>query len=164
MAGIYILDPQKLNEEIKVLTHRKGFGKPINENDDPVLHRAAKNMNSGIYPTFPFDTFAALRALHERGITHKGTSLGNLFLECNRGYRWLCPGSRLGQGGPGDHQESRNGMIRSRQIKGRNRMQISMLTQMRASHTALNKHLHKICHVLEAGRMRFIIENEAMWV
>ena len=61
-------DPQHPNDVIKISSHRKGFGKPINENDDPVLHRlvlashgrklyefatfselmrAAKKMNSG---------------------------------------------------------------------------------------------------------------------
>jgi len=64
-----IFDPQLPNEVIKVSSHRKGFGKPINEKDDPVLHRlvlashgcklyefrtfsqlmrAAKKMNSGM--------------------------------------------------------------------------------------------------------------------
>ena len=32
-------DPQHPNDAIKMSSHRKGFGKPINENDDPVLHR-----------------------------------------------------------------------------------------------------------------------------
>ena len=68
-----IFDPQQPNEMIKVSSHRKGFGKPINENDDPVLHRlvlasrgsklnefvtfsqlmrAAKKMNSGMLNIF----------------------------------------------------------------------------------------------------------------
>jgi hypothetical protein len=34
-----IYDPQQPNEMVKVSSHRKGFGGPINENDDPVLHR-----------------------------------------------------------------------------------------------------------------------------
>jgi hypothetical protein len=34
-----IFDPHQQNEVIKVLSHRKRFGTPINENDDSVLHR-----------------------------------------------------------------------------------------------------------------------------
>jgi len=34
-----IYDPEQPNEMVKVSSHRKGFGAPINENDDPVLHR-----------------------------------------------------------------------------------------------------------------------------
>ena len=33
-----------------------------------------------IFPTFPSDSYAGLRALHDRGITHGDISLGNLFL------------------------------------------------------------------------------------
>ena len=72
-GGGDIYDPQQPNEVIKMSSHRKGFGKPINENDDPVLHRlvlashgrklyefttfselirAAKKMNSGTRSTF----------------------------------------------------------------------------------------------------------------
>jgi len=68
-----ISDPQLPNKVIRVSSHRKGFGKPINENDDPVLHRlvlssygrklyefvtfsqlmrAAKKMNSGMLSIF----------------------------------------------------------------------------------------------------------------
>jgi hypothetical protein len=34
-----VFDAQQPNDMIKVSSHRKGFGKPINENDDPALHR-----------------------------------------------------------------------------------------------------------------------------
>ena len=68
-----IFDPQLLNEVIKVSSHRKGFGKPVNEKNDPVLHRpvlaghgrklyefvtfsqlmhAAKKMNNGMLSIF----------------------------------------------------------------------------------------------------------------
>ena len=68
-----IFDPQEPNEVIKMSSHRRGFGRPINENDDPVLHRlvlsshgrklnefvsfsqlmrAAKNMNKGTLNRF----------------------------------------------------------------------------------------------------------------
>jgi len=68
-----VFDPQQPNEMIKVSSHRKGFGEPINEKDDPVLHRlvlashggklhrfvtfsqlmrAAKKMNSGMLSLF----------------------------------------------------------------------------------------------------------------
>jgi len=68
-----IFDPQLPNEMIKVSSHRKGFGKPISEDDDRVLHRlvlsshggklhkfvtfsqlmrAAKKMNSGMFSGF----------------------------------------------------------------------------------------------------------------
>jgi len=73
VEGGDIFDPQQPNEVIKVSSHRKGFGAPINENDDPVLHRlvlashgrklyefvtfsqlmrAAKKMNSGTLNIF----------------------------------------------------------------------------------------------------------------
>jgi len=68
-----ISDPQVPNEVIKPSSHRKGFGRPTNEGDDPVLHRlvlashgrnlyefanfsqlmrAAKKMNSGTLSGF----------------------------------------------------------------------------------------------------------------
>ena len=68
IQGGDMYDPQHPNDVIKMSSHRKGFGKRINENDDPVLHRlvlashgrklyefatfselmrAAKKMNSG---------------------------------------------------------------------------------------------------------------------
>jgi hypothetical protein len=34
-----VFDSQQPNDMIKVSSHRNGFGKPINENDDPALHR-----------------------------------------------------------------------------------------------------------------------------
>ena len=39
LEGGDIYDPEQPNEMVKVSSHRKGFGEPINENDDPVLHR-----------------------------------------------------------------------------------------------------------------------------
>jgi len=68
-----VFDSQLPNEVIKVSSHRKGFGNPISEKDDPVLHRlvlasygsrlnefvtfsqlmrAAKKMNSGALSRF----------------------------------------------------------------------------------------------------------------
>jgi hypothetical protein len=76
-----IVDPQLPNEMVKVSSHRKGFGKPINESDDPVLHRlvlashgqklyefvtfsqlmrAAKKMNSGTLGRFAQHSFLTL--------------------------------------------------------------------------------------------------------
>ena len=73
VQGGDMYDPQHPNDVIKMSSHRKGFGKPINENDDPVLHRlvlashgrklyefatfselmrAAKKMNSGTLNRF----------------------------------------------------------------------------------------------------------------
>ena len=75
-----IFDSQAPNEVVKVSSHRKGFGSPINEKDDPVLHRlvlashgrslskftnfsrlmrAAKKMNSGTL--IIFDQYSPLR-------------------------------------------------------------------------------------------------------
>jgi len=75
-----VFDPQAPNEVVKVSSHRKGFGGPINEKDDPVLHRlvlasrgrnldkftnfsrlmrAAKKMNSGTLSIF--DQYSPLR-------------------------------------------------------------------------------------------------------
>jgi hypothetical protein len=53
-----ILDPQQPNEVIKVSSHRKGFGKPINENDDPVLHRLV--LASHGRKLYEFDTLSQL--------------------------------------------------------------------------------------------------------
>ena len=73
VGGGDIYDPQQPNEMVKVSSHRKGFGGPINENDDPILHplvlasrgrklyefttfsqlmRAAKKMSSGTHGIF----------------------------------------------------------------------------------------------------------------
>ena len=73
VEGGDVFDPHQPNEVIKVSGHRKGFGNPVNEADDPVLHRlvlasygrklyefanfselmrGAKKMNSGMPGTF----------------------------------------------------------------------------------------------------------------
>ena len=39
VQGGDMYDPRHPNDVIKMSSHRKGFGKPINENDGPVLHR-----------------------------------------------------------------------------------------------------------------------------
>jgi len=39
VEGGDVIDPQQLNEVIKVSSHRRGFGELVNTNDDPVLHR-----------------------------------------------------------------------------------------------------------------------------
>jgi hypothetical protein len=53
-----IVDPQQPNEVTKVSSHRKGFGKAINENDDPVLHRLV--LASHGRKLYEFDTFSQL--------------------------------------------------------------------------------------------------------
>ena len=94
------------NEVIKMSSHHQGFGRPINESDDPVLHRfvlashgrklyefvsyaCGKENEQGcaqwICSVFLSDTFPGLRALHERGIMHGDISLGNLFLGTTEG-------------------------------------------------------------------------------
>ena len=76
-----IFDPQQPNEVINMSSHHRGFGKPINENDDPVLHRlvlashgrkvyefvsfsqlmrAAKEMNKGTLSIFAQHSFLTL--------------------------------------------------------------------------------------------------------
>jgi len=53
-----IFDPQQPNEMIKVSSHRKGFGRPINEKDDPVLHRLV--LVSHGCKLYEFNTFSQL--------------------------------------------------------------------------------------------------------
>jgi len=53
-----IYDPQQPNEVVKVSSHRKGFGGPINENDDPVLHRLV--LASRGCKLYEFTTFSQL--------------------------------------------------------------------------------------------------------
>ena len=76
-----IFDPQEPNEVIKMSSHRRGFGRPIDENDDPVLHRlvlashgrklyefvsfsqlmrAAKTMSKGTLSRFAYHSFLTL--------------------------------------------------------------------------------------------------------
>ena len=53
-----IYDPEQPNEMVKVSSHRKGFGGPINENDDPVLHRLVLASRGG--KLYEFTTFSQL--------------------------------------------------------------------------------------------------------
>ena len=53
-----IYDPQQPNEMVKVSSHRKGFGGPIDENDDPVLHRLV--LASHGRKLYEFTTFSQL--------------------------------------------------------------------------------------------------------
>ena len=84
VQGGDMYDPRHPNDVIKMSSHRKGFGNPINENDDPVLHRlvlashgrklnefvtfselmrAAKKMNSGT--RIIFDHHPSLRLFQD---------------------------------------------------------------------------------------------------
>ena len=51
-------DPRHPNDVIKMSSHRKGFGKQINENDDPVLHRLV--LASHGRKLYEFATFSEL--------------------------------------------------------------------------------------------------------
>ena len=53
-----VYDPQQPNEMVKVSSHRKGFGGPIDENDDPVLHRLVLASRGG--KLYEFTTFSQL--------------------------------------------------------------------------------------------------------
>ena len=106
IEGGDVFDLETPNNIIKVSGHRQGFGNPIKEIDDPVLHRlvlasrghklyeyksfsqlmkGTKKMVGGwslglILSTLPADSSTGLRALYQRGIIHGDISLGNLFL------------------------------------------------------------------------------------
>ena len=60
VEGGDIYDPQhpQPNEMVKVSSHRKRFGKPINEIDDPVLHRLV--LASEGCKLYEFTTFSQL--------------------------------------------------------------------------------------------------------
>ena len=58
VEGGDMFDPQLPNEMIKVSSHRKGFGKPVNEADDPVLHRLV--LASHGRKLYEFATFSQL--------------------------------------------------------------------------------------------------------
>ena len=58
VEGGDIYDPQQPNEVVKVSSHRKGFGQPIDENDDPVLHRLV--LASHGRKLYEFETFTQL--------------------------------------------------------------------------------------------------------
>jgi hypothetical protein len=53
-----VFDPQQPNDMIKVSSHRIGFGRPINENDDPALHRLV--LASHGRKLYEFGTFSQL--------------------------------------------------------------------------------------------------------
>ena len=69
VEGGDIFDPQQPNEIIKVSSHRKGFGKPINKDDDPVLHRLV--LASHGRKLYEFKTFPQLMRAAKR--MNKGT-------------------------------------------------------------------------------------------
>ena len=58
VEGGDIYDPQQPNDVVKVSSHRKGFGKPVDENDDPVLHRLVLASHGRML--YEFETFAQL--------------------------------------------------------------------------------------------------------
>ena len=58
VEGGDIYDPQQPLEAVKVSGHRKGFGKPVDKNDDPVLHRLV--LASHGRKLYEFDTFSQL--------------------------------------------------------------------------------------------------------
>ena len=58
VEGGDIYDPQQPLEAVKVSSHRKGFGKPVDKNDDPVLHRLV--LASHGRKLYEFDTFSQL--------------------------------------------------------------------------------------------------------
>jgi hypothetical protein len=53
-----IFDPEQPNEVIKVSSHRKGFGKSVNQHDNPVLHRLV--LASHGRKLYEFKTFSEL--------------------------------------------------------------------------------------------------------
>ena len=53
-----VYDPQQPNEMVKVSSHREGFGGPINENDNPVLHRLVPASHG--WKLYEFTTFSQL--------------------------------------------------------------------------------------------------------
>ena len=64
VEGGDIYDPQELNEVVKVSSHRKGFGKPIDENNNPVLHRLVLATHGRMlyeFETFPQLMLAAMK-------------------------------------------------------------------------------------------------------
>jgi hypothetical protein len=75
VEGGDIFDPQQPNEMIKVSSHRKGFGKPINENDDPVLHRLV--LASHGRKLYEFETFSELM----RGAKKMNSGMPSMFVE-----------------------------------------------------------------------------------
>jgi hypothetical protein len=77
VEGGDIFDPQEPNEVIKVSSHRKGFGKPINENDDPVLHRLV--LASHGRKLYEFVTFSQLMRAAKK--MNNGTPSG--FVQCS---------------------------------------------------------------------------------
>ena len=56
--GISTSQTRPPNEVVKVSSHRKGFGKPINENDDPILHRLVLASHGRML--YEFETFSQL--------------------------------------------------------------------------------------------------------
>ena len=72
VGGGDIFDPQEPNEVIKMSSHRRGFGRPINENDDPVLHRLV--LASHGRKLYEFDSFSQLMRGAKK--MNKGTPSG----------------------------------------------------------------------------------------
>jgi hypothetical protein len=58
VSGGDVVDPQLPNEVVKVSSHREGFGKPVNKDDDPVLHRLV--LASRGRKLYEFTTFSQL--------------------------------------------------------------------------------------------------------
>jgi hypothetical protein len=76
VEGGDILDPLHPNEMIKVSSHRKGFGKSVNQDDDPVLHRLV--LASHGRKLYEFSTFSQLM----RGAKKMNSGAASIFTHC----------------------------------------------------------------------------------
>jgi len=77
VEGGDIFDPRQPKEVIKVSSHRIGFGKPINKEDDPVLHRLV--LASHGRKLYEFVTFSQLM----RGAKKMNGGTGNTSVQCS---------------------------------------------------------------------------------
>ena len=75
VEGGDVFDPQQPNGMIKVSSHRKGFGNPVNEADDPVLHRLV--LASHGRKLYEFANFSELM----RGAKKMNSGQSNIFVE-----------------------------------------------------------------------------------
>ena len=72
LQGGDMYDPQHPNDVVKMSSHRKGFEMPINENDDPVLHRLAPASHG--HKLYEFATFSELMRAAKK--MNSGTLIG----------------------------------------------------------------------------------------
>jgi hypothetical protein len=77
VEGGDIFNPQQPNEVIKVSSHRKGFGKPTNKDDDPVLHRLV--LASHGRKLYEFVTFSELML----GAKKMCSGTASAFIKCS---------------------------------------------------------------------------------